>query len=81
VLPLCLTGSFVYSIFGKRELVAVIASYLIKAKSKNGVPDILESHPRNTGEDGAPFVLQSNTKTETGRMATRPGIESVFHSK
>jgi len=44
----------VYSILRKGELEAVIASYLIKANSKNGVPDILESNPRNPGEDGAP---------------------------
>jgi len=62
----------VYSILGKGELDAVIASYLIKAKSKNGVPDILESHPRNTGEDGAPSFSESDAKTTMGRDGHPP---------
>jgi hypothetical protein len=73
---------FVYSILGEGELVAVIGSYLIKAKSKNGVPDILESRRptpptataalvedpgRNTGEDGAHSVSESDAMTKMGK--------------
>ena len=55
----------VYSILGKGELDAIIASYLIKAKSKNRVPDILESHPRNPARMGHP--VSRSPKTTMGR--------------
>ena len=69
----------VYSILGKGELDAIIASYLIKAKSKNRVPDILESHPRNTGEDGAPSAFLQFRKRVPQRL--KPDFRPVLTAR
>ena len=50
----------------------MIASYLINAESKNGVPDILKSYPRNPGNDGAPSFPGVRCEGHNGKgWATR----------
>ena len=61
---------------GARRLWAVvIASFLAEHEIKNGVPHILESHPRERrARMGHPVTWESNAKTKTGNRAGHPSL-------
>ena len=62
-------------LFRESNPAALIASLFAKGKSKNGVPHILESHPRERrARMGHPVTWESNAKTKTGNRVGHPSL-------